>query len=295
MTEFEPTAARATDAFPQGTVDAGLYGTHAEGIEHSLVVLAMGESCWLVPDEAGHHLRVEPAAVAAVRRQLENFDRENIGWPPPRPALEPAPARRQPPLSPLFWVLGVLAAFWAQQAWPALTETGLLDAGRVFEHGEWWRTGSALWLHGDLGHLVSNAGGGLLVFSAVVLTFGTLAGWLRLLAAALLGNLAAVALHHGDSYRSLGASTAIFAGLGLLTGRAVRVAGRTDPRERRRTMLVPFAAGLAVLGLFGAGGVNVDVLAHATGFGAGLTTGFIASGNPGLVAANPRQETSRTC
>ena len=284
MTEPEPPAALATDPLPEGTVDAGIYGTHAEGLEHSLVVLAMGEDCWLVPDENGHHLRVEPAALYAIQRQLACFDRDNAGWPPPRPELEAAPAGRQRlPLSPLFWVLAALAVFWAQQTSPVLTEAWLLDAGRVFEHGEWWRIGSALWLHGDLGHLVSNAGSGLLVFSAVVLTFGLAGGWLRVLAASLAGNFAAVALHHGDNgYRSLGASTAIFAGLGLLTGRAVRVAGRAGPRRRSRPMLVPFAAGLAVLGLFGAGAgdANIDVLAHATGFGAGLVAGFIADGSP---------------
>jgi len=32
-----------------------------------------------------------------------------------------------------------------------------------------------------------------------------------------------------------------------------------------------------VLGLYGAGGVEVDVLAHAMGFGAGLLFGLIAS------------------
>ncbi len=280
MTESEPSAAPATDPFPAGTVDAGLYGTQAEGLEHSLVVLAMGEDCWLVPDEAGHHLRVEPAAAAAVRRQLENFDRENLGWPPHAPLVELAPVRRHPPLSPLLWLLAILAVFWAQLRSSVLTETWLLDADRVFGHGEWWRMGSALWLHDDLGHLVSNAGSGLLAFSAVVLTFGPVGGWIRILVSALAGNLAAVAVHHGGGYRSLGASTAVFAGLGLLTGQAVRAAARAGPRRRFRPILVPLAAGLAMLGLFGAGDVNVDVLAHATGFGAGLAVGFVADGAP---------------
>ena len=123
------------------------------------------------------------------------------------------------------------------------------------------------------------------MFSAVLLTFGLAGGWLRILAAALAGNLASVALHHGDSYRSLGASTAVFAGLGLLTGRAVRVAARAGPRRRVRPMLVPLGAGLAVLGLFGAGDVHIDVLAHATGFGAGLGAGFVADGTPAPTAA----------
>ena len=122
--------------------------------------------------------------------------------------------------------------------------------------------------------------GGLLVFSAMVATFGAGAGWWLLAGAAITGNLVAVAMHHGDDYRSLGASTAVFAGLGLLTGRAIRVVVRAgEGRGRRwRALAVPLASGLVVLGLFGAGGVNIDVMAHATGFVSGLATGFAAGG-----------------
>jgi membrane associated rhomboid family serine protease len=177
----------------------------------------------------------------------------------------------------LLWVLAVIAAFWAQAKITGLTDAGLLDARRVFAHGEWWRVVTALWLHDDIGHLVSNTVSGFLVFSAVVGTFGPGAGWSLLAASAIAGNLAVVTLHYGEEYRSLGASTAIFAGLGLLVGRAVRVMSRSSHPHFWRTVLVPLAAGLAVLGLYGAGGMRTDVLAHATGFGAGLISAFIAS------------------
>jgi rhomboid protease GluP len=278
MTAPEPPTSPEIEPFPEGTVDAGVYATQAEGIQHSLVPLAMGETCWLVKTEDGHHLRVEPASIDTVGPQLKTFDRESVGW-PPRPVVDKVPPRRHAPLTPLLWVLGVFAIFWAQLRWPALTEATVLDADRVFDHGEWWRAATALWLHGDLSHLVSNAGGGLLVFSAVMATFGTGVGWCLLAASAIMGNLLAVALHLGDNYRSLGSSTAIFAGLGLLSGRAVRVVTHAGRPHRWRTMLVPLAAGIIVLGLFGAGGVNIDVLAHATGFGSGLVTGF-AAGKP---------------
>ena len=282
MTAPESPAPLVSELFPEGTVDAGVYATHADGFEHSLVALAVGEACWLIAAEDGHHLRVEPASLERVRQQLAWFDRESIGWPPP-PIVDPAPVRKHPPLSPLLWVLAVFAVFWAQGTREDFTNTGMLDARRVFEHGEWWRVVSALWLHSDVGHLISNAGGGLLVFSAVVSTLGLRLGWGLLAGSAIAGNVAAVALHFGTDYRSLGASTAVFAALGLLTGRAVRLLSRSHPTQRGRTMFVPLLAGLAVLGLFGAGGVNIDVLAHATGFGAGLFMGFLA----GQVSAVP--------
>jgi membrane associated rhomboid family serine protease len=272
----ESPAPLANDSFPEGSADAGVYATLEEGFEHSLVVLAMGETCWLIPSDSGHHLRVEVATLPAVRQQLACFDRESIGW-PPQPAVDREPNRSHASLSPLIWVLAVIIVFWTQVKIPGLTEAGLLDARRVFDQGEWWRAGTALWLHDDIGHLVSNAVSGFLVFSAVVGTFGPGAGWSLLAGSAIVGNLAVVTLNYGEDYRSLGASTAIFAGLGLLVGRAVRVMSRSGHPHFWRTVLVPLAAGLAVLGLYGAGGMRTDVLAHTTGFGAGLVSAFIAS------------------
>jgi rhomboid protease GluP len=272
-----PTPSPPPDPFPEGTADAGVYATHDEGFQHSLVVLAIGKDCWLVPADDGHHLRVNAYELAPVLQQLTCFDRERLGW-PPRLFVDAVPVIKRMPISPLIWVLVVFAVFWLQERRAGFTDTGLLDARRVSEHAEWWRAASALWLHKDIGHLVSNAGSGLLVFSAVVFTFGLRKGWGLLAISAISGNLAAVWIHFGSDYRSLGASTAIFAGLGLLTGRAVRVMSQSGHPHRWRTMIVPLLAGLAVLALFGAGGVNIDILAHATGFASGLGIGFLVPG-----------------
>jgi len=48
---------------------------------------------------------------------------------------------------------------------------------------------------------------------------------------------------------------------------------RADP-HRWRAVFVPLAAGLTLLGLFGAGDLRIDVGAHVTGFTAGLVLGF---------------------
>jgi membrane associated rhomboid family serine protease len=87
------------------------------------------------------------------------------------------------------------------------------------------------------------------------------------------------ALNQGNEYRSLGASTGIFAAIGLLTGRALRVVFRANHPHRWRTLFVPFGTGLTVLALYGAGGQQVDVMAHLTGFCAGLMLGSIAGVN----------------
>jgi rhomboid protease GluP len=134
--------------------------------------------------------------------------------------------------------------------------------------------------------VISNALGGLLVFPAVLSSSGRLRGWLLLLLASVAGNLAVAAANYPGPYSSLGASTAIFAGVGLLTGRAIRVGWRSAHPHRWRAMFAPFAAGLTVLALHGAGGQRVDVGAHLTGFVAGLALGFVA-GLRGVQDRNP--------
>jgi rhomboid protease GluP len=262
---------------------AGVYPTGHEAWQHALVVLAMGLPCWILATPQGHELRVDARAdLPRIRDQLDCFDRESVGWPPPRiHTLETHSPRASAPLSPALWVIALFAVFHLQLKHPALTDAALLDAERVFGHGEWWRAASALWLHGDFGHLLSNAGSGALVFTALVHTFREpLRAWTLLAAAAILGNLAAVAIHHGEPYRSLGASTAVFAGLGLLTGRAARLLLQGGGARRWRAVALPLLSGLVVLGLLGAGEARVDVVAHATGFIAGVLVALLAAPKP---------------
>ena len=308
MSSPELPAEADAERVSNGLAEAGVYPTSAVGFDHGLVVLAMGQPYWLIPSDAGFRLLVEPQAIGVAREQLECFDRESIGW-PPAPAAPEMPARKTEFFTPLLWTLVVLAVFCGQIEWPGVGENaGALDAQGVFGRGEWWRLGTALFLHADLGHLASNVLSGIFVFSAVLSTIGWRRGWLLLAVASIAGNFAIAALNYPGPYRSLGASTAIFAGLGLLTGRAIRAvrrAGhppaftqhfkptggtpvprgmgvspmsegfgvRADPHPWR-AVFVPLAAGLTLLGLFGAGDVRTDVGAHVTGFAAGLALGF---------------------
>jgi membrane associated rhomboid family serine protease len=250
-----------------------VYPTSKDGFDHGLVALTLGCPFWLEPAGDGVRLLVESGAARRVSEQLAYFDRESINW-PPRPFVDDSPRRKAELLTPLLWCWAVLASFWAQGEWRGWTDAALLSPQAVFERGEWWRLLTALFLHGDVGHLVSNLVSGIFVFSAVLTTIGLRRGWLLLAVAAIAGNLAAAAIHHPGAYRSLGASTAIFAAVGLLTGRALRVVLRADHPHRWRTLFVPLAAGLTVLALHGAGGNQTDVVAHVTGFAAGLIMGF---------------------
>jgi rhomboid protease GluP len=148
---------------------------------------------------------------------------------------------------------------------------GSLDA-RVGGAGEWWRAVTALTLHLDQTHLLGN-----LLFGAV---FGTLAGgafgpgiaWSSILAAGAAADYLDMLISPSE-HRAAGASTAVFAALGLLSGFSWRL--RLSLRERFRYRWAPLFGGVFLLTMLGAGGERVDVLGHALGFAMGLGVGWI--------------------
>lgn len=264
-------AGRPDFPMAEGRAVAGWYKTTAEGISHSVVVLVMGYECWLESVEGGECLLVEVSVLQEVRQELARYDRENEGWPPAPPGVEPRIDPTRGVFPPLLWALVVVAVFREQQHSAVWAEVGAMDARAFFAEGQWWRPFSALWLHADAGHLVSNLVSGYFVLRGWFALSALGRGWLALLGSSVLANVLVAAAHWPEDHRSLGASTLVFAGLGLLTGRALRF-----PRgvRRWRPLFVPFAAGLTMLGLFGAGGENVDVLAHGAGFGVGALVGW---------------------
>lgn len=259
---------------PGDLAQAGVYPTADAGFARGLVVLAMGEAYWLVPGESGFCLLVEPAVAASVQEQLARYERESIGW-PPAPVDEGAPAGPDDQISPLLWALALAGVFWLQSVRPAIVEAGLLDAAGVFSQGEVWRAATALFLHADAAHLLANAISGWFIFAAWLGVVGPARGWWWIAVSAIAGNLVVAALHHPEAYRSMGASTAVFAGLGLLTGRAASLAWSDGGGKPLASVLAPLGSGGALLALYGAGGLPIDVSAHAAGFGAGLAAGLV--------------------
>lgn len=274
--ENDPMMRLASERDPEDLVEVGMYPNAKDASQHGLVVLACGHAYWLQPKDGGFGLWVNAAAVDEVREQLRQFDRESAGW-PPRPWGEAGAGRRLELFTPLCWALAVIASFRAQTEWSWWTERGAMDARAMWEGGEWWRAVTALFLHADAGHLMSNLVSGVFAFAAVVTTMGIARGWAAMGAAAVAGNLVVACAHAESDYRSLGASTAVFAALGVLVGRAVRVAMQVERKRRWRAALLPLATGVAVLGLYGAGEQRVDVLAHVAGFVAGILAGFVAA------------------
>ncbi len=89
-----------------------------------------------------------------------------------------------------------------------------------------------------------------------------------MLLAGALGN-ALNAFVQAPSHTSIGASTAVFATLGILAAYTWK---------RRRTQInrwVPLGGGVALLAFLGMGGERTDIFAHFAGFGSGCLFGLV--------------------
>lgn len=186
-------------------------------------------------------------------------------------------------------IVSVAALNSAWVAGGALFEPGEMQAGTVIGEtvfdGQWYRVITALTLHLDAGHLASN-----LLFGTV---FGFFAGqvlgggiaWLAILLAGGLGNGVNAWVQSPD-HTSVGASTAVFGALGVIVAHALRP--RQSPDESLFRRWSPLVAGIMIFSLTGVGDERTDVMAHITGFMAGLLVGWFARKLPGRLTANRR-------
>ena len=141
-----------------------------------------------------------------------------------------------------------------------------------FWSGEVWRAVTALTLHADAEHLLSN-----LLFGCV---FGYLTGrifgggfaWFAIIVAGTIGN-ALNAMIQPPGHTSIGASTAVFASLGILVSHATiaTVSSRSGSWQR----WTPIIGGILLFSFLGVGGPRTDVLAHVTGMIAGGVIGWL--------------------
>jgi membrane associated rhomboid family serine protease len=174
----------------------------------------------------------------------------------------------------LLWLFSVTGTRAAGSPW---FEPGAAMAGHIVA-GEVWRTVTALTLHADLVHAAGNAVAVAVLAPPLVQRFGGGLTPLLLLAAGALGN-ALAALVHDPRHVAVGASTAAFGALGILT--ALRfVPGAAPSRGKRWTAA---AAGVLLLAMLGTA-PGADLTAHAFGFltgaGLGIAAGMTVRNRP---------------
>ena len=241
----------------------------------ALVLAALNIPCRIESGGAGWQLLVPAGSFPAARAELRRFEEENRNWPPPEPPASPLVENTLATLS----VLILLATFHnltrldislfghIPADWVAL---GKADAGKILD-GQWWRLVTALTLHADWLHLISNLALGGIFIVWLCRDLGSGLAWSLLLGSGILGNLANACLQPPD-HSSVGASTAVFGAVGILAALSL-VRYR---RHRRKRWALPGAAALALLALLGTEGKNTDLGAHLFGFAFGLGLGLTA-------------------
>lgn len=180
-------------------------------------------------------------------------------------------------LSPLLYLLIPVAfyfliGFAPDEAW--LVEKGLAQAGRI-RAGEWWRCVTALTLHADHGHFLSNLVSGFFLLNLLNHRLGIGTVMLLVTAVSALANLL-VALASSPLRSSLGFSTAVFCSLGVLAAlesrRLLRLKEEGESLSLRHGAPLFAAFFLAVItGL----GERSDIKAHFFGFGLGAAAGLL--------------------
>jgi rhomboid protease GluP len=251
--------------------------------ERSLVLTAMELEHALVNGGSGWQLRVPAEVAREARAELATYEQENR----PRRAAEPVREIESGAVGAAAYA-GVLILFAAVEDLTLLgidwRAAGRLDAGDVLA-GEWWRTVTALTLHLDLGHLTANLAFGLFFGLFAGRYLGSGLAWCSILLAGAAGN-GLNALLQAAEHRAVGASTAVFAALGLLSAYVWRRGYlRTLSWPRR---LAPVVAGIALLAYTGTGDENTDVVAHLTGFACGFGLGLVYGQRPQPVSLAPR-------
>lgn len=238
---------------------------------YGLVLSAMNIPYAVVRGPEGWEIRVEEsnqerAAHAIEQYRLENPDRPEPEAPPPRDWTAAAITTA----AVILVLIGVHNRVYDSLSAGIIIREYGADAARILD-GELYRTVTALFLHGDARHLLGNIAGIAVFAPAVCGVAGTVAGWLMILLAGALGNFAN-AIFFQTGHLSIGASTAVFGAVGILSAHQF-LEKRKTPEMRRKAWL-SLGGGLAFLGFMGAG-EHTDITAHLFGLMAGAFIGGV--------------------
>ncbi len=236
------------------------------------LVLESAQIPYQIVDDGLSSALVVPAEYSAkAAEELRLYEDEN-------PPVRPKPRKRIVYQEALPGVIGyvLIVCLVAGMAGYSWFGSDWLAAGRVdgvlIRGGEWWRTITSLTLHADLQHLFGNLVFGVFygIFAGRLLGPGV--AWLSVVVAAALGNTCNTLLLD-MTHRSIGASTAVFAMLGILSGYVWRA--QLMSQDRWSTRYGPVIGGLALLMFTGTGGERTDIGAHLLGFVCGFGTGMV--------------------
>jgi len=259
--------------------------------EHELVLQAMGIPHGTMNSGGELLLLVRNEDGPRAREQIERYERENAGWPPHE---EAAPAISDGAQAAVVYA-ALIALFFVfdHREMYGIDWWGVGAAkSSAIRGGEWWRAVTALTLHTDLTHLAGNLFFGSVFGVILARSLGSGIAWASFALAGTLGNLVN-AMIQPPNHVSIGASTGVFGALGVQI--AFEWMRRREARTSRLKLWAPIAMGVLLLVWLGTGGNSfseldtakeaarkvaevagkVDVIAHVTGFLAGVAIGVI--------------------
>ena len=202
-------------------------------------------------------------------KELSAYSEEN--------AAQPVNSNELPAFTPIFQamsplVIGCLACLYGvsgdwqpQGIW---FNKGTGDSTAILRDHEFFRLVTALTLHADIVHLLSNCILGLFLLHFLLLLTGNGIGLFAVFLTSVSANYINV-LIRGPGHLFVGFSTSIFSIIGMLC--TISFASKT--KRLFFHFFMPIMAGLALLALLGSEGVRTDLGSHLFGLFSGLIGG----------------------
>jgi membrane associated rhomboid family serine protease len=237
---------------------------------YALVLASSGIRHALDHQEARWSIQVPAEERRRALRAIAAYRSENAAPPEALPSLASEPIRTFSAVYAAFILAAVHLAVGADREQQALFAAFDANAHLIM-NGQIYRCLTALLLHADWPHLLANVAGTLLFGTYAVALYGWGVSWLLIIASGALGNLL-TAWWYAGGHAAIGASTAVFAALGLCAAMSLwrRMALRGSGWRR----WAPLAGGLALVGWLGTA-PRSDLLAHLLGFSVGLLCGSL--------------------
>lgn len=247
-----------------------------QAMDWSLVLASQGIECTVAPPEPpdGWGLIVPSVDYSRASEALQMYQMENRHWRWRRQLFQPGLLFDWTSVA---WAGLVIFFFFVSESRPELRAAGRVDSESVWL-GQWWRLFTAVWLHGDLGHLTANLSIGFPLLGLTMGRYGTGVGLLSAYLTGVGGNLLDLCLSP-RSLLSLGASGMLMGTLGLLAVQSVPL-WRRHPHARAY-IISAIVAGLMLFTFLGLS-PGTDFMAHAGGFLTGLVLGAALAPIPRL-------------
>ena len=234
--------------------------------------------CWILVDQDASKLAlaVGQEDVARASTEIEEYEFELQAERLNARAGRSLPSYGTAPWLALVYALTLYLCFFVQTSDPAFEQRLISDNFKLIDDGENYRAAGALLLHGDLFHLLGNIAFGIVFGLLVATSIGGFTGWILIAVSGIVGNYINAHHFYPGQHRSLGASTAVFGALGILTGYGLIAAFLSPKTAPWARVIIPIAGGFALLSYLGIGDEQTDIMAHFYGFAVGAPLGFLA-------------------